>query len=202
MNMNFNLNVDDSTNETSNNVSYQKAGVYDNVKITEIISGKSNVKQTPYIRMKTINQNGEVGQSAYMYLSSEIGEGKKMSGWHMTARNINDLIVATHNISRDEAKAIELAPSNEPNDEKYISMLINKLSSLLVGRPFRAKFKGEQTKEDGTIFATLDRVESMNVPSEVSGLKFNKDKDLKMFISPDKVNSSIGTAVKNDDLPF
>ena len=60
MNMNFNLNVDDSTNETSNNVSYQKAGVYDNVKITEIISGKSNVKQTPYIRMKTINQNGEV----------------------------------------------------------------------------------------------------------------------------------------------
>ena len=42
----------------------------------------------------------------------------------------------------------------------------------------------------------------MNVPSVATGLKFNLDKDIKMFLSPDKVNSSIGTAVKNDDLPF
>ena len=96
--MNFSLNVDDSSNEMSNNVSYQKPGVYENVKVTEIISGKSNVKQTPYIRMKTVNQNGEVGQSAYMYLSSEKGEGKKIAAWDITARNINDLICCTHNI--------------------------------------------------------------------------------------------------------
>jgi hypothetical protein len=44
--------------------------------------------------------------------------------------------------------------------------------------------------------------ESMNVPSVATGLKFSPDKDIKMFLSPDKVNSSIGTAVKNDDLPF
>lgn len=200
--MNFSLNVDDSSNEMSNNVSYQKPGVYENVKVTEIISGKSNVKQTPYIRIKTVNQNSEVGQSAYMYLSSEKGEGKKTASWDITARNINDLICCTHNISKDEAKAIELAPSNEPNLEKQISMLVDKLSSLLVGRPFRAKFKGEQTKEGGVIFSTLDRVESMNVPSVATGLKFNPDKDIKMFLSPDSVNSSIGTAVKNDDLPF
>ena len=200
--MNFSLNVDDNSNEMSNNVSYQKPGVYDNVKITEIISGKSNVKQTPYIRMKTVNQNGEVGQSAYMYLSSEKGEGKKTAAWDITARNINDLICCTHNISRDEAKGIELVSSNETNQEKQISMLVDKLSSLLVGRPFRAKFKGEQTKEGGTVFSTLDRVESMNVPSVATGLKFNLDKDIKMFLSQDKVNSSIGTAVKNDDLPF
>lgn len=200
--MNFSLNVDDSSNEMSNNVAYQKPGVYENVKVTEIISGKSNVKQTPYIRMKTINQNGEVGQSSYMYLSSEKGEGKKTSAWDITARNINDLICCTHNIGRDEAKAIELVSSNETNQEKQISMLVDKLSSLLVGRPFRAKFKGEQTKEGGAIFSTLDRVESMNVPSVATGLKFNPDKDIKMFLSPDSVNSSIGTAVKNDDLPF
>ena len=128
--------------------------------------------------------------------------GKKTAAWDITARNINDLICCTHNISRDEAKAIELVSSNETNQEKQISMLVDKLSSLLVGRPFRAKFKGEQTKEGGTVFSTLDRVESMNVPSVATGLKFNLDKDIKMFLSPDKVNSSIGTAVKNDDLPF
>jgi hypothetical protein len=68
--------------------------------------------------------------------------------------------------------------------------------------PFVPVFNAKDKPEGGAIFSTLDRVESMNVPSVATGLKFSPDKDIKMFLSPDKVNSSIGTAVKNDDLPF
>lgn len=189
--MSFNLKVEENSNQSgSQQTTYQTPGIFENIKITEIKFGKSSVKQTPFIQMVTVGQNGEIGQSNRMYLSTLKGEGKQTAAWNITAKNIVDLICATHKMARQDAENIELVPANEENIDKQYDMLVNKVSSLLVGRPFRGKFKGDQTKENGLIYATLDRVESMDIPRVSTGLRFSEDKDIKLFNVPTEVSSS------------
>jgi len=178
----FNLKQEESQN-TSKYPEYQKPGVHDNIVVTAVVLGKSQIKQTPYILLETKGQNGEVGKSNKMYLSTTPSEGKTMAAWNMTSKNILDLIVATHNISRDEAESIELVPNNIESIEEQYQMLSNKVSELLVGKPFRGKFKGVQTKENGPVYSTLDKVESMNVPRSATGLRFNESLDIELFRS-------------------
>lgn len=182
--MNFSLKQDENTTNSNGSprVEYQKPGIYDNVQVTEVILGKSSQKGSPFIQLKTVGQNGEVGRSNSMYLSTSIGEGKKMAAWDMTKRNIADLIAATHNISKQEIETIELVPTNTTASiEEQHNMLAQKVASLIVGKPFRAKFKGEQS-QTGTVFATLDKVENMQIPKLASGLRFNETTDIKLFV--------------------
>lgn len=181
--MNFSLKQDENTTNSNGSprVEYQKPGIYDNVRVTEVILGKSTIKGSPFIQLKTVGQNGEVGRSTSMYLNTTIGEGKKMAAWDMTKKNIADLILATNNISKQEIETIELVPANTTESvEKQYEMLAQKVSSLIVGKPFRAKFKGEQS-QTGTIFATLDKAENMQVPKLASSLRFNEATDIKLF---------------------
>lgn len=198
--MSFSLKSKEESNSSTNakpRIEWQTPGIFDNVKITEIKQGKSSIKGSPYIQMMTIGVNGEIGNSSKMYLSTTPSEGKTRSAWDVTAGNLVDLIIATKNISRTEAEAISLVPDNEPSVEKQHEMLVHKLSTLLVGHPFRAKFKGEQSKEGGIVYATLDRVETMNIPKEASRLRFDSKYDIKMF------NQEVEQAAqKVDGLPF
>ena len=188
--MSFNLKQEENTTNSNGSprVEYQKPGIHDNLIITDITVGKSSYKGSPFIELKTINQNNEVGRSAKMYLSTSVGEGKKMSAWDMTKRNISDLILATNNITKQEVENIELVPSNTNAslDEQY-QMLAQKLSSLIVGKPFRGKFKGEQSAT-GIVYATLDKVENMNVPKVASSLRFNENTDIKLFVAVETVS--------------
>ena len=194
--MNFNLKQENSNSQQSiqpNKVRYQRPGIYDNVKITEILFGKSSVKQTPYIQLKTVNNLDEVGNSSRMYLSNTRAEGKQTTAWTITAKNLINLIISTNNISKQEAENIELVSPSETNPDKMYAQLVNKLSSLLIGKPFRAKFIGEQTKENGIVYASLDRSESMSIPASQSYLKFDESKDVKLFAT---------TATTAEDMPF
>lgn len=215
---NFDLNAAPESTNNNGNVDkkiYQKPGICDNTVVTGVVLGASSLNKVPYLELQTVGPNGELGKSNRMWLSTDIGKNidgslKKTSGWGVTARNIIMILEATHNITRDEAKAIQLVPEN-PVDEngkaKYAkeqihNMLATKLSTLLVGRPFRAKFKGEQSKPrpDGTpglIFSTMDLVESMNVPKEQSFLRFDAARDIKLY-----ENAPVNAGVANDDLPF
>jgi hypothetical protein len=216
--MNFNLNDAPESNFPVTNTTntpkstYQKPGIYDNVRITEVVLGASSLNKIPYLELRTAGDNGELGKSNRMWLSTTIGKNldgspKKTSGWGITARNIVDLIIATHNVTRDEAKS--MIDITEENKEKAQQMLVNKISNLLVGRPFRAKFKGEQGKprEDGSaglVFATLDLVESMNIPKESSVLRFDSVRDVKAYTawnSPAETESNTNS-VEQDSLPF
>lgn len=197
---NFNLNdAPESNVNNSDKKSYQKPGIYDNVVISGVTLGKSSLRNIPYLELQTVGPNGELGKSNRMWLSTTIGKNmdgtdKKTSGWGVTARNLIMILEATHNITREEAKAIQLVPENETNLEKQHAMLVNKVSTLLIGRPFRAKFKGEQSKPrpDGTpglVFATLDLVESMNVPKDQSTLRFDTNRDIKLYEGLDNVTT-------------
>lgn len=175
-------------------IEWQTPGIWDNVRISEIKQGKSSIKGSPYIQLMTIGANNEVGTSSKMYLNMIPSEGKTRSAWDVTCDNIVELLMATHNISRSEAEAMDdLVPDNEPNVDKQREILVLKLSTLLVDRPFRAKFKGEQTKENGIVYATLDRVETMNIPRVTTRLRFDPSKDIKMFNQP---------VESGDGLPF
>ncbi len=183
--------------EKQQGTQYQKVGVYPDVKVTEVVLEKSTVKQVPYLKLITSGANGEVGQSNKMFLSTTVGEGKKTSAWAITARNLVDLIMATHNVDEDTAKGM-IVVENE-------NQLLAKVSALLVGRPFRAKFKGEEgSKGNGTIFATLAQVESMKVPSAESRLSFDPTRDIKKYEGP--ILGSPADAPKKevdqDALPF
>lgn len=201
----LNSNTPEQTSKTSNSNQYQKVGIYDNVRVSDVVLGKSSLNKIPYIELQTVGANGEKGKSSKMWLSTEVKPDKTMSGWDMTARNLRELIMATHNITDAEARKIELIPNDLPDgtpDEVVHNLIINKVAGLLVGRPFRAKFKGEEAKpregnEKGLIFATMDLVESMNVPMTNTKLKFSESKDIKYYVAPPTVSSTGDT-----DAPF
>lgn len=176
--MEFNLNsaADNNTNEKQ----YQKIGIYDNVKITSITSA-INSNGNKYIQMETVGENGEVGRTQQMYVTEK--------AWPITARSLVNLSMAINNISEEEAKANANFSSLE--------QLSAKLSATLVGKPFRGKFKGEESSR-GTIIAQLDSrygVESMQVPREQTKLRFNPDKDVRKYVQPQVVQAS-------SDMPF
>lgn len=209
--MSFNLKSEESKSVNINKKEtklYQKPGIYDNVRISEVLFGKSTIKGTPYIRLKTLGQNGEEGASPFMYLSTTKSAGKQTAAWNITARNLQELVVATSNMSKADAEAIHLVPDNEPDINKQYEMLVENVSKLLVGKVFRAKFKGEQSKENGIIYATLDKVESMNIPREVTSLKFNAEYDIKLYNvqatsqPEDALSSTTNTSEEGNKLPF
>lgn len=179
----------------STGVSYQKPGIADNVRIKEVLLEKSSIKQSPYIRMVTEGPNGEVGSSAKMYLSDTKAAGKTMSSWSVTARNIIDIISATHNVDEAGAKATANLGSLTSHEG-----LRDRLASLLVGRPFRGKFKGEEGSK-GTIFAILSQYESMRVES--TRMSYDPTRDIKPFTGQTmSAGAAPVTAGDNDELPF
>lgn len=188
----FDLN--DANDSQVNTVNYQKVGVYENIKITEVILAETSKAKVPYIELKTIGQNGEVGRSNKMFLSTDTKPGKTTSAWAITARNIVDLLVNTHNITRDEAKALIAVDS--------VQQLVNKLSALLVGKPFRAKFKGEEGQKPGLIYPTLDITESMQVKAEETRLSFDPIRDIKKYQGPQPTVVESINISHIDDLPF
>ena len=95
--------------------------------------------------------------------------------------------MAATNVSEEEAKA-KINVENE-------TQLVAKVSAILIGKPFRGKFKGEQSQK-GLVFAHLAQVESMEVAP--TKMKFNADKDIKKY----EGNGAINTAPVSSDLPF
>src|SRR5574343_772041 len=153
--MNFDLNAASESKQTN----YQSVGIHENVKITSVELKKS-MSGKPFLELKTEGAKGEVGKSSSMWLTE--------AAWPVTARSLVDLLKATHNITEEEAKPM-IAVANEET-------LATKVSALLVGRLFRAKFKGEQTPK-GVVIALLAGAESMRIPAAESKLYFNESKD-------------------------
>lgn len=186
----FNLS---EASEGNTQLLYQTIGIHDNVMISEVVLEETSEKRVPYMKLVTKGANGEIGQSPKMFLGTEVKPGKKTSGWGVTARNLVDLIKATYNISEDEAKS---KITNITSSEE----LIQKVSALLVGKPFRAKFKGV-TSSKGLVFAELGQAESMRV--ENTAMHFDPIRDTKPFAGAitTVINTTEGIN-SNDNLPF
>lgn len=173
-------------------INYQTPGIFDNVVISEFVLEETSANKVPYIRYKTLGNGGEVGSSPKMFLSTDVKEGKKTSGWGVTARNIMELIKVTHNV--DDAAAKTMMPAVSSKEE-----LSQRLSALLINKPFRTKFKG-RTTEKGNIIAEVAQVESMRVSP--TKMFFNPNRDIEPFSGTTTVGSGSGLTPANDGLPF
>lgn len=182
----FDLN---QASEGNNGKQFQNTGIFDNVKVSEVVLEKTSKNQVSYMRLVTEGSNGEIGSSPKMFLSTDVKEGKKTSGWGVTARSLVDLLKATYNVTEEAAKA--MMPNVNSEQE-----LVQKVSTLLVGRPFRAKFKGT-TNEKGYIYAELGQAESMRI--EPTKMHFDATRDIKAYSGPVTVETSVSST---SDLPF
>jgi hypothetical protein len=200
--MSFSLN-DAEDNKVSKprdpNTLYNAPGIYDNVVITDI-----KVDTTPgrnhYIVPLTKSPEG-LGRSRKMYLNTDVKEGKTTSAWKITARQIVEIIKASNNWDDTQAKN-SLGNLNLSADGVNINAeeLAAKLSAVIVGKPFRAVFHGEQrTNAEGVtrVYTEMMYVESMNVPKAESKLKF----DPAIHVKTVSVNTTTATATTGD-LPF
>lgn len=182
--MNFDLNQA-SEKLVNNNKTYQKPGIFENV-VIETVTATTNSNGNDYIQMTTIGSNGELGRSPQMYLTEK--------AWPMTARNIKDLLVATNNITDEEAGDMVKVETKE--------QLATKLSALVIGKKFRAKFKGDQSAT-GTIFANLGGSESMKISTEDTKLFFNEAKDIKKYEGTlQSKEATMNPQTTQDSLPF
>lgn len=191
--MGFNLS-DAAEQKQGSSVNYQKPGIYDNVTVTKVNLGAASTG-SKYLQFETVGANGEVGKSPQMYLNTTAPEGKP-TAWSITASNLRGYIMATHNVTREEADTML---QNVPNEEAVQT----KVSALLVGRKFRAKFKGVQTSRGYTI-AELAGSESMQVPKEATTLKYDETRDFVPYKGTTQTVTPVmeTSTTTSDDLPF
>ena len=183
-NMNFDLSAA-SEKKQSNNVQYQKPGIYDGVKVSSV-ELKQSATGKDFLFLNTLGANGEVGKSSSLWLTD--------AAWPVTARTLVDLLQATHNVTEDEAKVMIAVASPQE--------LLSKTSALLVGKVFRAKFKGEESSR-GTVIAVLGGSESMKVEAASTKLWFNPEKDIKKYEGTAQAIPAVMNASKeSDSLPF
>ncbi len=172
---------------------YQTPGIFENVVITAVNQGEASTG-SKYIQFETIGADGSIGKSPQMYLNN-VANGDKPTAWSITARNLKNYLASTHNVSLDEAAEMIKGIGS-------VEDLKNKVSALLVGRKFRAKFMGVQTSKGFTI-AELSGSESMQVPLAETKLKYDSVKDFKPYKGT--LQTSQPTFAKTeviDDLPF
>lgn len=182
--MEFNLNSA-SEKKQVNTTQYQKPGIYDNVKITSVELKVSGTGKN-FLFFNTVGANGEVGKSSSLWLTD--------AAWPVTARTLTDLLVATHNIPETDAK--NMIAVGTPQE------LLAKVSALLVGKPFRAKFKGEETSR-GAVIAVYSNCESMTIAAADTKLWYNADKDIKKYEGTAQAAPAVmNPSSDNDSLPF
>ena len=187
------LDLNDAKEEsTLSNNKYQEVGIWDNIKVSTVISGKSFSKQTPFIRIVTEGVNGEVGESGDMYLNNDLKEGSTTTAWSITARKLVNFIVAVTGKTEEQAKASCIAIDGDD--------LAKKLSTLLVGKTFRGVFYGKEIQgKEGknnwvkAYFAVSKSnyaAESMKVAKSASKLRFDETKNIERLPVADTTMAS------------
>lgn len=191
--MSFNLK--DANAAKTSTVQYQRPGIYDNITVTKVNLGAASTG-SKYLQFETLGADGSVGKSPQMYLNNVVTNPDKPTAWSITARNLKNYIKNTHNVSEEEAdKLIDGVETEE--------QLAKKVSALLVGRPFRAKFSGVETSK-GAIIAELSGSESMKTPIGESRLKYDSTRDTKKYQGTSQATTvaAVSSQTTDSDLPF
>jgi hypothetical protein len=189
----FNL-KDAATEKPKSN--YQQPGIHENETISAVNLGKASTGST-YLQFETASADGLKGKSPQMFLNGagETPVDGKVTAWSITARNLKKYLSSTNNVSLEEA-------TDMINGVATVEQLQAKVAALLVGKKFRAKYKGVQTSKGFTIAELCDS-ESMRVPAEESSLKYDATKDFVPYKGTLQVAQPTMTAsAGSDDLPF
>ncbi len=114
---------------------YQSAGVSEKVVITEVSLNTNEQYGTKTISFKTTNENDQEGRSKKCSLNTVVGEGKKCSGWDMSARYFKNILMSQ---GKTEDQANDVLEAKDENQ------LRSNLEKALIGKPFRGLFSSKE----------------------------------------------------------
>ena len=169
----------DATTETSGN-KYLEPGIHPSVMVSEITSGVSSQKQSPYVQITVQDSTGATCSNNY-YLNTTPGKSG-ISAWQISKNAILQLVMAATN--SDETTAKGKMPKAVDGTE-----LATKLSTILVGKKFAIQLSGEWvTPNDPEKTSWIKSVfgnYTFAVPTaDVNKLKFNPSKNIKGSPAP------------------
>lgn len=164
----------DATVENGNVNNYLAPGIH-KVKVTEIKSGLSSQKQSPYIEFTVSDENNATCSQQY-YLTTTPGNSGK-SAWDISKNAILQIVMAATN--SDEATAKSKMPTANNQDE-----LAAKLSSMLVGKQFAIHLAGEwvnptDTSKKSWIKSVFGGYKFAVPTDRIGELKHNPEKHIK-----------------------
>lgn len=141
--MNFSFDkadIQESTVTDSNKPKVMKPGYYE-VVTSELKSGiVDNEKQTPYIDWTVTNKSSEILTHRF-YTSTTLKEGSTVTAWDITSSSFLQLVAAACNLDKDTAKdTLSKLGASSSTPEQFTT----KLSTLVIGKPFRLKVNGEE----------------------------------------------------------
>ncbi len=163
---------------------YQACGVSERVMITEVMLNINEQFGTKTISFTTSNENGQEGRSKKLSLKTEIGEGKKCSGWDMTARSLKNILMSMGDTEDEANNVLEAKDENQ---------LVKNLSKGLIGRPVRALFSSREYNPGK--FAI-----ELYVTEPVGGTKLKWDPSNKFY--NEVLPKPEGVSASSDGLPF
>lgn len=141
--MNFSFDkadIQESNIEDSNKPRVMKPGIYE-VVTSELKSGViDNEKQTPYIDWTVVNKANEILTHRF-YTSTTLKEGSTVTAWDITSSSLLQLVAAACSLDKDTSKdKLTSLGASSTTSEQFTT----KLSSLVIGKPFRLKVNGEE----------------------------------------------------------
>jgi hypothetical protein len=196
------FNFNDAVEENKKpEVSYIKSpGIYENVKAVKTSIEETSKNNVPYLKITFETSTGDLGFSNKMFLGNDKEkaerEGKKATGFQVTARNIINLVKATNNVDDETAKGMLGDPASHEE-------LAQQVAALIVGKAFRAKFRGERDAK-GRVWPYWAESESMRVEKDNSKLRYNEQYDIRnqQGVTVVEGTEAINSPEGNDDLPF
>lgn len=170
MEFNFNeVNVENARNQ------YLSPGNYV-VKTTEVKSGLSSQKQSPYIEVTVADASGATAANQY-YLNTEKKDGSEKSAFDISGPALIKLVAAANNlditVEADKTKAKSLIGAISSPDA-----LATKLSSLLVGKQIAIHLDGKyvnptDTSKKSWVKAEFGGGNFVTIPSKLNTLNPN-----------------------------
>jgi hypothetical protein len=177
------FNFDDAKIETGPANKYLDAGIHE-VKITEYKVGTNSVGNG-YVDITVKNEDGSTAQNRYS-LSQTVNPGKQKCAWDITKNQLFQLCIAT-GTTQEKFKE---KTSNVTTQEQLVEVL----SALSVGKPFRIKLIGEETIYKNSTFVRAKFANGRfaeTIGTNPTNLKFNPERDIKRL--PPVVSTTVST---------
>lgn len=175
--------------KVGNGSKYQSAGISEKVVITDVILNVNEVYNSKSLSLKTLNENGQEGQSKRLSLNDELKPGNKTTGWKVSAKSLLNIIMSATGKSLEEAQAVLKA-----KDE---TELVSNLKGAILNKPFRGLFSSREY-QPGKFAIELYTTET------VGGTRLVWDPNNQYYVSrlPQADSTEPTGAKKADDLPF
>lgn len=134
LNFDFSTVTETDINRGETNIARLEPGKHI-VKVTEVKTGLSTQKQTPYVEISIADKDNKITSDTF-YLSTTVKEGSIKSAFDISKVSLVAMVSAANGWDLEKSKTILTGCSS-------IEQLALKLSTALVGKPFAIRLTGE-----------------------------------------------------------